>query len=73
MSICKNCLYNCPMFYWCYIFCLFKIYDTELEKAEGHGDFADFCHSFNFSRGKDEEDEESNIVGELKVEIIKIL
>ncbi|CAG2195234.1 MYOF [Mytilus edulis] len=43
-----------------------KIYDTELEKAEGHGDFADFCHSFNFSRGKDEEDEECNIVGELK-------
>ena len=43
-----------------------EIYSCELEKAENFNDFADFCHSFQFGRGKDEDDEESNIVGELK-------
>ena len=46
---------------------ILQIYPCELEKAEKFNDFADFCHSFQFSRGKDEDDEESNIVGELKV------
>lgn len=46
---------------------ILQIYTCELEKAEKYGEFADFCHSFNFSRGKDEDEEESNIVGELKV------
>ena len=46
---------------------LLQIYSCELEEAENFNDFADFCHSFQFGRGKDEDDEESNIVGELKV------
>ena len=49
------------------IFLSLQIYPCELEKAEKYEDFGDFCHTFEFSRGKDEEDEESNIVGELKV------
>jgi hypothetical protein len=45
-----------------------QIYSCELEKAENFNDFADFCHSFQFGRGKDEDDEESNIVGELNLQ-----
>jgi hypothetical protein len=48
---------------------LLQIYSCELEKAESFNDFADFCHSFQFGRGKDEDDEESNIVGELTLNI----
>ena len=44
-----------------------QIYKNDLEKVESHNDFADFCHTFELSRGKTSEEEESNIVGEFKV------
>jgi hypothetical protein len=44
---------------------LLQVYDSELEKA--HGDFLDFCDTFNLERGKDDSDEESNIIGQFKV------
>ncbi|XP_064602895.1 myoferlin-like isoform X2 [Liolophura sinensis] len=43
-----------------------KIYDKELEKVAPYEEFSDFCHSFELNRGKDIEDEESNVVGEFK-------
>ncbi|KAK3589425.1 hypothetical protein CHS0354_020754 [Potamilus streckersoni] len=42
------------------------VYDNELEKCEKFGDFTDFCETFEIVRGKDEEEEESNTVGEFK-------
>ncbi|KAL5022080.1 hypothetical protein ScPMuIL_001235 [Solemya velum] len=43
-----------------------KVYDTELEKSDDFQGFADFCDTFELNRGKDDEDEESNVVGEFK-------
>ena len=39
----------------------------ELEKVEEFAGFADFCDTFRLSRGKNIEDEESSVVGEVKV------
>lgn len=44
-----------------------QIYDTELEKTEVFGDFLDFCETFDLERGKDDDDEESNLIGQFKV------
>lgn len=43
-----------------------KVYSGELEKVEDYDSFKDFCHTFQMQRGKDCEDSESNIIGELK-------
>ncbi|XP_052773227.1 myoferlin-like isoform X7 [Mya arenaria] len=43
-----------------------KVYDTELEKSEDFGEFLDFCETFDLERGKDDDDEESNIIGQFK-------
>ncbi|XP_076460960.1 myoferlin-like isoform X2 [Babylonia areolata] len=43
-----------------------KLYQTELEKAETFAAFSDFCHTFQLSRGKDDDEEDGNVVGELK-------
>ncbi|XP_025096654.1 myoferlin-like isoform X4 [Pomacea canaliculata] len=43
-----------------------KLYRTELEKAEYFSNFSDFCNTFELSRGKDEEEEDNNNVGEFK-------
>ncbi|XP_074642408.1 myoferlin-like [Tubulanus polymorphus] len=43
-----------------------EVYETELEKVTDHSEFNDFCHSFELSRGKNIEEEESNVVGEFK-------
>ncbi|XP_041370601.1 myoferlin-like isoform X3 [Gigantopelta aegis] len=42
------------------------ILKTELEKSEGYNGFNDFCHTFELCRGKNEDEEESNAVGEFK-------
>ncbi|KAL4231637.1 hypothetical protein ACF0H5_009217 [Mactra antiquata] len=42
------------------------VFDCELEKAESHGEFLDFCETFDLERGKDDDDEESNIIGQFK-------
>ncbi|XP_067657682.1 myoferlin-like isoform X1 [Haliotis asinina] len=42
------------------------ILKSELEKTEDFNGFVDFCHSFDLCRGKNEEEEESNVVGEFK-------
>ena len=44
-----------------------KVYTTELEKVRDFEGFNDFCHTFEFNRGKSLEEEESSVVGELKV------
>lgn len=43
------------------------MYDCELEKADIHNEFLDFCETFDLERGKDDDDEESNIIGQFKV------
>ncbi|WAR21900.1 MYOF-like protein [Mya arenaria] len=43
-----------------------EVYDTELEKSEDFGEFLDFCETFDLERGKDDDDEESNIIGQFK-------
>ncbi|KAK3095803.1 hypothetical protein FSP39_019399 [Pinctada imbricata] len=43
-----------------------QVHPSELEKAGSNKDFDDFCSTFRLNRGKDEEDEESDIVGEFK-------
>ncbi|CAH1784691.1 unnamed protein product [Owenia fusiformis] len=43
-----------------------EVFGTALEQVDGYNDFNDFCSAFEFSRGKNNDDEESNIVGELK-------
>lgn len=43
-----------------------KVFTNELEKSENYKAFDDFCHCFDLSRGKDEEDEEGNVVGQFK-------
>ncbi|GAB1610572.1 myoferlin-like isoform X9, partial [Argonauta hians] len=42
------------------------VYTDELENCENFSQFTDFCHTFSMLRGKDTEDAESNIIGELK-------
>lgn len=42
------------------------IYDAELEKSDVHQDFNDFCETFDLNRGKDDDEEESNIIGQFK-------
>ncbi|XP_014671407.1 PREDICTED: dysferlin-like [Priapulus caudatus] len=44
-----------------------EIYDTELEQLERFDGFTDFCDSFLLNRGKNLEDEESDVIGQLKV------
>lgn len=46
---------------------MLQVYDTELEKTESFGEFLDFCETFDLERGKDDEDEESNLIGQFKV------
>ena len=46
-----------------------QVYDGELEKSEDFNDFNDFCETFELERGKDDDDEESNVMGEFKVSI----
>ena len=43
------------------------MFPSELEKVGKYNDFTDFCNTFTLSRGKNIEEEESNIVGEFKV------
>ena len=43
------------------------MYDCELEKSEVFKEFNDFCETFELCRGKDDDDEESNVMGEFKV------
>ncbi|XP_033757648.1 myoferlin-like isoform X3 [Pecten maximus] len=43
-----------------------KVFTNDLEKSETYKSFDDFCHCFDLSRGKDEEDEEGNVVGQFK-------
>ncbi|KAK6186023.1 hypothetical protein SNE40_008141 [Patella caerulea] len=43
-----------------------KIYKTDLEKDEVFKNFTDFCNTFSLCRGKDEDEEDSNVVGEFK-------
>ncbi|XP_060557298.1 dysferlin-like isoform X3 [Ruditapes philippinarum] len=42
------------------------VYEFELEKKDGFGEFVDFCETFDLQRGKDDDDEESNIIGQFK-------
>jgi len=44
-----------------------QVYDTELERSDVFGDFLDFCETFDLERGKDDDDEESNMIGQFKV------
>lgn len=46
-----------------------KVYSTELEKVADFKEFSDFCHTFELSRGKDTDEDESNAVGEFKVSL----
>ena len=46
---------------------VFQVFPCELEKVGQYADFNDFCNTFQLSRGKSIEEEESNIVGEFKV------
>ena len=46
-----------------------QLYNTELEKVENHDNFSDFCNTFELSRGKDDDDDEGNVVGEFKVRL----
>ena len=48
---------------------LTQVYNQELEKVGNYQDFADFCHTLELSRGKNVDDEESDIVGEFKVKV----
>ena len=49
--------------------CFFpQVFPCELEKVGKYSDFNDFCNTFQLSRGKNIEEEESNIVGEYKVQ-----
>ena len=51
-----------------FIVCLWlQVYDCELEKTDSFGEFLDFCETFDLERGKDDDDEESNIIGQFKV------
>nr|XP_022342080.1 myoferlin-like isoform X4 [Crassostrea virginica] len=43
-----------------------EVYQTPLEDVDFTKGFSDFCSTFELQRGKDEEDEESSIVGEFK-------
>ncbi|XP_055863087.1 myoferlin-like isoform X4 [Biomphalaria glabrata] len=43
-----------------------EVLSSELEKYEGYKGFTDFCHTLYLSRGKNEDDEDSNVVGEFK-------
>lgn len=53
----------CFLYEWIFL----QVYDGELEKAEKFGEFVDFCETFDLERGKDDDDEESNIIGQFKV------
>ena len=44
-----------------------QVYSTELENVKEFKGFTDFCHSFKLTRGKNVDDEESDIAGEFKV------
>ena len=44
-----------------------QVYATELEKVKVHAQFNDFCATFNLSRGKADDDEDSTVAGEFKV------
>jgi len=44
-----------------------QIYETELENSDDFKEFTDFCETFDLERGKDDDDEESNIIGQFKV------
>lgn len=50
-----------------------QVYQTPLEDVDFTKGFSDFCSTFELQRGKDEEDEESSIVGEFKVSSSEIL
>ncbi|XP_065924822.1 myoferlin isoform X7 [Magallana gigas] len=43
-----------------------EVYQTHLEDVDFTNGFSDFCSTFELQRGKDEEDEESSVVGEFK-------
>ncbi|XP_071949270.1 myoferlin-like isoform X3 [Antedon mediterranea] len=43
-----------------------KIFDCPLEKVEPFDNFTDFCNTYDLTRGKTKEDEESSGVGEFK-------
>ncbi|KAH9524694.1 hypothetical protein Btru_027538 [Bulinus truncatus] len=43
-----------------------EVLPSELEKFEAYKGFTDFCHTLLLSRGKNEDDEDSNVVGEFK-------
>ncbi|XP_064630282.1 myoferlin-like isoform X1 [Lineus longissimus] len=43
-----------------------EVYKSELEKVGNFEDFDDFCSTFDLNRGKNLDEEESNVVGEFK-------
>jgi hypothetical protein len=52
------------------VYVYIQVYEFELEKKDGFGEFVDFCETFDLQRGKDDDDEESNIIGQFKVTLI---
>ncbi|XP_029655595.1 myoferlin-like [Octopus sinensis] len=50
-------------------FHVWQIYNQQLENSENYDKFRDFCDSFQLTRGKTNEDEESTDVGEFKVDL----
>ena len=44
-----------------------QVFTTELERVPIFGNFSDFLHTFNLWRDKNAEEEEEDIVGEVKV------
>ncbi|XP_059157039.1 myoferlin-like isoform X3 [Physella acuta] len=43
-----------------------EVLPSELEKCEIYKGFNDFCHTLPLSRGKNEDDEDDNVIGEFK-------
>ena len=49
-----------------YNLCL-QILPASLEKVPEYQDFTDFCHTLQLTRGKNDDDEDENVIGEFKV------
>ena len=50
-----------------FYFFLKQILPDELENHPMYKGFTDFCNTFNLTRGKNEDDEDENVIGEFKV------
>lgn len=66
LCMCLFIIIGTQFFFWQ------QLYRTELEKAEYFSNFSDFCNTFELSRGKDEEEEDNNNVGEFKVSTMTV-